>query len=143
MTERPRLPVADRGLIIKFATIALWSVLFAAFLPEAYRGVIAGAIITLLTAATVAGAAVAVIGIVRHDNLVIEVAGLYAMLAAPFGYLVLAVTVASFQATQGITDRIAVSALALLQLEVIVTRLMFLLHRRRSVKTDNVPAVPA
>lgn len=141
MRAHPPLPVADRGLVIKFATIGAWALLLAALLPTAYRDPITGGLVVLLAMVTVIGAALAIAGIVRHDNLVTEVAGLCMMFAAPVGYVILVSVTATVGLLQGNTDRVALVALSVLQVEVIATRLAFLIHRRREVNGDDVPEV--
>lgn len=136
MPSREPLPIADRGLAVKFGTIGAWSIAFSVFLPDAYAGVLGELLSVLLTAATVGGAMLAIAGLIRRDNLVIEVAGLIAMLAGPIVYLIVVLIVGVIGVLSGNTDRVALVFLALLQVEVVGVRLAFLIHRRRAVTAE-------
>lgn len=125
-------------LAVIYSTLSAWALLLACFPPKAMHSVVLGPVIILLDVVTLAGALIALTGVLRRDNLVLEQLGVRLAIAGPLGYALLELVLAVVGALQGNTDRFALVAYALLPALYLNKRRRFLAFRAALIATAPV-----
>lgn len=114
-----------------YSTTLLWAVLLIVFLPAPVRAVIIGPVVTLLGVAVAVGAAIALLGVIRRDNLVLEHLGLCLLIVGPTAYAAVQLVLGVLYVMHGNTERIGTVVYALVPALFFNKRRRFLARRAR------------
>lgn len=132
----PRSP-DDLDYTVIYGCTALWGLLYLTFLPETQHAVLYAPVAAIVGVAVTVGALLALLGVRRHDNLLLELLGVWVLITGPLAYLITIIVLAVLYALQGNTDRLALVFYVALPVLFFNKRRRFLTRRARLLRNGE------
>lgn len=138
-----RLPSEDRARVFAYAGLALWGVVYAIFPPISSQLALDFTLRMIWMSVTVIGAVVAMIGLLKHIDIKMEMPGLTFALLGPLFYTVtqLSFVIAPTSSSGDPASRYALLVYALLPVLFALPRIIGLLSAARRLKRINTESV--